>query len=470
MKSLRRFLLVALLTTITLMAILEGVWSHRQGMHEIDEVFDAQLAQYARTLLGLIDHAGGQAGLVALQQRLSDTEKASHTGAHHPYESQLGFQIWRAQGELLGHSASLPARQLVPLQAGYHGAELAGQDWLFFTLYDNKHQRWVVAGQSARVRTELASRFALHDIATAIALVLALGFAVLLIMRMALAPLDKLAWQVSQRDEHDLRSVDSSELPLELQALADAINSAFGRLQKAFDREKQFTNDAAHELRTPVAIIQTQLENSLATADADSGPALESALAATRSLGQLISQLLELARLSPQSQRASYQAINLYSLVREQIGSSLAAIDARQLRVSLAGDENAMVAGNSRLLSVMVRNLLDNAIKYTPEGGRIEASIDRVGGVTGLSISDTGPGIPVALRHSALQRFYRLPAQQADSGVSGCGLGLALVDMIAQLHGASLSLSDATGGGLLVTLRFSQLAQQRVQSNLESVD
>ncbi len=152
----------------------------------------------------------------------------------------------------------------MPLQAGYHSAQLAGQAWLFFALYDSEHQRWVVAGQSAQVRTELASRFALHDVATAIALVLALGLAVLLIMRMALAPLDKLAWQVSQRDEHDLRSIDSSELPLELQPLADSINSAFGRLQKAFDREKQFTNDAAHELRTPVAIIQTQLENALA--------------------------------------------------------------------------------------------------------------------------------------------------------------------------------------------------------------
>ena len=207
-----------------------------------------------------------------------------------------------------------------------------------------------------------------------------------------------------------------------------------------------------------MAIIQTQLENALAIADADSSHAIESALAATRSLAQLISQLLELARLSPESQRASYQAINLYSLVREQIGTSLAAIDARRLRVSLAGDEDAMVTGNSRLLAVMVRNLLDNAIKYTPEGGRIEANVDCAGGVTGLSISDTGPGIPVELRHSALQRFYRLPAQQADSGVSGCGLGLALVEMIAQLHGASLSLSAAAGGGLQVTLQFPQLA------------
>ncbi len=118
-----------------------------------------------------------------------------------------------------------------------------------------------------------------------------------------------------------------------------------------------------------------------------------------------------------------------------------------------------MVTGNSRLLAVMVRNLLDNAIKYTPEGGRIEANVDSAGGVTGLSISDTGPGIPVELRHSALQRFYRLPAQQADSGVSGCGLGLALVEMIAQLHGASLSLSAAAGGGLQVTLQFPQLAR-----------
>ena len=454
MNSLRRFLLVALLTTITLLAVLEGIWSYRQGMHEIDEVFDAQLAQYARILLGLIDHAAGQQGLAELHQRLVAAETTSHTGEHHPYEAQLGFQIWRQQGQLLGHSASLPAVQLVPLRAGYHSAELAGEPWQFFSLYDSEHRRWVVAGQSAAVRTELAGRFALNDMSTAIALVLALGLAVVMIMRLGLAPLDKLAWQVAQRDENDLRNIDSAELPLELQPLADSINRAFERLKKALAREKQFTNDAAHELRTPVTIIQTQLENALAEAHPCNRPAIESALAATRSLGQLISQLLELARLSPESQRAAYEVIDLTDLVREQIAGSVAAIDEKQLQVSLQGEEGARVMGNPRLLAIMVRNLLDNAIKYTPQGGSIDAVIRCAAGATQLVLSDSGAGIPVELRQRALRRFYRLPAQQAEAGVSGCGLGLALVDMIADLHGAELDLSDAAAGGLQVTLKF----------------
>jgi signal transduction histidine kinase len=266
--------------------------------------------------------------------------------------------------------------------------------------------------------------------------------------------LDKLAWQVAQRDENDLRSIDRAELPRELQPLADSINRAFERLKKALAREKQFTSDAAHELRTPVTIIQTQLENALAEAPPGNRPTIESALAATRSLGQLISQLLELARWSPQSQRAAYQTIDLTSLVRQQIAASVTAIDEKQLQVSLQGEEGARVEGNPRLLAIMVRNLLDNAIKYTPKGGRIDAVIHCAKGATQWVLSDSGAGIPAELRQRALRRFYRLPAQQADAGVSGCGLGLALVDMIAELHGADLSLADAAAGGLEVTLKF----------------
>jgi two-component system sensor histidine kinase QseC len=451
MKSMRRFLLLALLATILLLAVLESIWSHRQGVHEIDEVFDAQLAQYAHTLLGLIDHGESRQGMADLDRRLAATEIA---GAHHRYEAQLGFQMWRGPDELLVSSSSLPASQLVPLQPGYQHADIAGQRWLFFTLHDAEHGRWLVAGQNSAIRSELAGRFALHDVTTAIALILALGTAVVLIMRLGLAPLDKLARQVGKRDENDLRAVATGDLPRELQPLAESINRAFARIDRALDREKQFTNDAAHELRTPVAIVQTQLENALADSTGATRPAIAAALDATRNLGQLIRQLLELARLSPESQRASYESVELHQLVREQIAANLALVDRKQLEVSLGGTAPVVVRGNPRLLAILVRNLLDNAINYTPVGGSIEASIDLLPGGAQLCISDSGPGIPAPQRQLALQRFYRLPAQQGDAGVSGCGLGLTLVDMIAQLHGARLELGDATPAGLRVCVQF----------------
>lgn len=453
MKSMRRFLLLALLTTILLLAVLESIWSHRQGVHEIDEVFDAQLAQYARTLLGLIDHATNQQNMADLDHRLAANE-LTHSGAHHPYEAQLGFQMWRGPQELLVSSSSLPAKQLVSLQPGYQHADVDGQRWLFFTLHDAEHDRWLVAGQNSGIRRELAERFALHDVTTAIALILALGAAVVLIMRLGLAPLEKLARQVGRRDENDLQPLASRDLPRELQPLAESINRAFARIDRALDREKQFTNDAAHELRTPVAIIQTQLENALAESTPATRPTIAAALDATRSLGQLIRQLLELARLSPESQRASYEPVALHELVRAQIAANLALVDKKQLQVSLHGAASAMVLGNPRLLAIMVRNLLDNAIKYTPGGGHIEASIDVLAGGAQLCISDSGPGIPAGQRQLALQRFYRLPAQQGDAGVSGCGLGLTLVELIAQVHGARLELGDAAAGGLRVCVHF----------------
>jgi signal transduction histidine kinase len=171
-------------------------------------------------------------------------------------------------------------------------------------------------------------------------------------------------------------------------------------------------------------------------------------------MAQLIRQLLELARVSPESQRAGYQRVDLHSIVRAQIAAHLPAIDRKRQSVSLQGARAAMVTGNERLLGVLVRNLLDNAIKYTPEGGGIEAHIARGAGAVCLCIDDSGPGIPAAERQRSLQRFHRLPAQHGDAGVSGCGLGLTLVDMIAQLHGASLEMSEAAMGGLRVRVRF----------------
>ncbi len=457
MKSMRRFLLITLLATIALMAMLESIWSHRQGTHEIDEVFDAQLAQYARILLGLIDHASGQASLLEVERWLAASESA-HSAEHHPYEAQLGFQVWTESAELLGKSSSLPSTRLGPLEQGFSGAEVDGQPWRFFSLYDAQHGRWLVAGQNSAVRRELAARFALHDVSTAVALVLALGAAVLMIMRLGLAPLDRLARQLSRRDADDLRPLDGTGLPGELQPLASSINGALGSLQDALDRERQFASDAAHELRTPVAIIQTQLENALAEPGEAAEPALRSALQATRSLGQLIGQLLELARLSPENQRSNHQPVELTQLVAEQVANHVAAIDAKHQDVSLAGDPGVQVLGNPRLLSILVRNLLDNAINYTPVAGTIAIVVASSGSTVQLSVSDSGPGIAPGLRQRAVQRFCRLPRQQADADVSGSGLGLALVEMIARAHRASLTLDCAEAGGLEVKLQFPKAA------------
>ena len=453
MRSMRRFLLITLLATIASMAMLESIWSHRQGTHEINEVFDAQLAQYARILLGLVDHASGRSSLVEVERWLAASGSV-HSAEHHPYEAQLGYQVWTDGGELLGKSSSLPANPQGPLAEGFSTAEIDDQPWRFFSLHDVEHGRWLVAGQNSAVRRELAARFALHDVSTALALVVALGVAVVMIMRLGLAPLDRLAEALGRREADDLRPLQSSGLPRELQPLVASINGALGSLQSALDRERQFASDAAHELRTPVAIIQTQLENALADSGPAPEPTLRAALQATRSLGQLIGQLLELARLSPEKQRSNYERVALSRLVAEQVAVNVAAIDAKHLEVSLAGDPNVQVSGNPRLLGILVRNLLDNAIKYTPEAGTIDIVVRSTGSAAELSIADSGPGIPPELRQRALQRFYRLPRQQADSSVSGSGLGLALVEMIARAHCARLTLDSGPVGGLEVKVQL----------------
>lgn len=235
-------------------------------------------------------------------------------------------------------------------------------------------------------------------------------------------------------------------VPEEVAPLAQALNDLFARLQQAFEGERRFTADAAHELRTPLAALKIQAQVALrANNVVERNTALENVLRGVDRATRLVEQLLTLARVDPETITLGFKPVELQGLAASVMRDLEPLAHAKHIEMALEVSSACNVFGDDAQLGLLLRNLIDNAIRYTPAGGRVLVVLQSIGGVS-IEVCDTGPGIAAAERDQVLQRFYRI----SGSGEEGSGLGLSIVRRIAELHGAQLTLSDnPSGTGLL---------------------
>ena len=239
-----------------------------------------------------------------------------------------------------------------------------------------------------------------------------------------------------------------------LRPCSKQLNRLLARLEVAFGAQRAFVADAAHELRSPLTAVRLQLqlldrapdEEARRTARAELGAAVERAI-------HLVEQLLALARSEPQDARLELQAVPLEAVAAEAIRDTHALALAKQIELQLSAEPEAVVRGDPEALRTLVRNLVDNAVRYTPAGGQVRVRTRREASGAQLQVSDSGPGMPPTERARAFDRFYR----RANSPAGGCGLGLAIVRAIAERHGARVMLDEAPGGGLQATVAFPSL-------------
>lgn len=230
--------------------------------------------------------------------------------------------------------------------------------------------------------------------------------------------------------------------------MLDALNGLFGRVDRAMENERRFTADAAHELRTPLAALTAQAQVALRAQNAaERDHAIRQVEAGARRASHLVEQLLTLARLDPAAAPA-FAAVPLDVLATEICADHAPAALAKQITLELDAPERVLVVGQDAMLRVLLRNLVDNAIRYTPSGGKVGVGVTAQKDAVILSIADDGPGIPAPEREKALHRFHRLAGQD----IEGSGLGLSIVARIVELHGARLELGDREDGhpGLVV--------------------
>ena len=443
MSSIHHRLLLLLLGSWTAVWLAVAVITLDRSSHEVAELLDAQLAQTAR-VLGQITLAGNLPGLEGLPQVLSPLD--------HPYESKISFQLWRA-GELISTFGGAPPGPLA-VTFGFSDRDAGETKWRVYGLATSRPDEALFVAQSYAIRHELIEFLtiqALQPILWSLPLtVLLIWFAV----RDGLRPLSRLAGAIGMRSAERLLPIDESNVPTEILPLTNALNGLMGRLDQALSAERRFASDASHELRTPLAVIRVHAQIAKRSKDAaERAEALEALILGVDRATHLCSQLLVLARLDPDAAESVHRTASLTDAVAQAVEDKQAAARLKSVAVTDALPEGGLpeVVIDPSALGVLVSNLLENAIKYTPEGGRVRISAMTRGGRVALQVADSGPGIPAADRERVLERFYRRDGQSAP----GAGLGLSIVRRICELYGAEISLLDGeNGGGLSVEVTF----------------
>jgi two-component system, OmpR family, sensor histidine kinase QseC len=324
--------------------------------------------------------------------------------------------------------------------------------WRTFSL--NNAEKWVIVGEDLEVREELDSyinRRGVFPVILAIPLIMLL---VWLIIKRGLAPLARLSTEVGQRQADNLTPIAIGTLPKELHTLSHAINSLLARIQGALLREKEFTANASHEIKTPIAGILLHAQNGKLIANT---PEQQQTFVAiedgARRAGNIIEQLISLSRFEATMSASEKTSITLYALCQTLIRETGHLLIQHQHTLALHGDEKVTVVSYQPGLELIIRNLLNNAIKYTPKGGEI--TVDIKNNPAAIVIEDNGPGIADAEKSQVMERFYRIGGDGAKSG--GSGLGLAIVRDVAALLGVAIKLEDAHGGGLRVVIVWQEI-------------
>jgi two-component system sensor histidine kinase QseC len=325
--------------------------------------------------------------------------------------------------------------------------------WRHFSQWNHERSLQVQVSENHHIRDDLIGHIAWRLLLPALFGLPLIGLWVWLATRQGLSSLDGIARQIASREPQQLQPLNPASAPEEIRTMLEAINGLFRRVAETLDAERRFTADAAHELRTPLAALQAQLQVALRARDDDererSLMQLQHGL--TRA-SHLVDQMLQLARLDPESGLPDSQAVDLSGLAEDVCAELGTAILDKNLDFDLQASTGCTITGQPEWLRVLMRNLVDNAIRYTPPGGKIVVSLSEVKNGCRFTVSDNGPGIPVAERDAVLRRFHRLNQQDQP----GSGLGLSIVSRIAELHGARIELDDGSAtGGLSISVSFS---------------
>jgi two-component system OmpR family sensor kinase/two-component system sensor histidine kinase QseC len=434
MNSLRVRLLVTLLAMLAVVAAMMGAVTYRNVLAETEALFDYQLRQMALSLRDQGEIAPDQARAFA--------------------DEQLDFvvQIWTVDGRSIYASrphTDLPARALI----GLADVRVGSQTWRTFSVAT--HQRVIQVAQPLQIREQLAAQAAWRSVTPLLLLAPVLALVVWWVAALTLRPLREVAADVRQRDGQSLEPLPTRGLPEEVSPLVSALNALLQRLSQSLDTQRAFVSDAAHELRSPLTALKLQLQLlRRAGDDASRGEAVAALGAGIERAVRLVEQLLALARSESGAPPGAMEELDLGEVARLAIGETVPLSLARGIEIELFADAPVSMRGDRQALVVLVRNLVDNAVRYAPEGSRVEVRVGAErggqGGVALLQVDDGGNGIPSAERERVFDRFYR----RAGGNEDGTGLGLAIVRGVAERHGARVAMADSPLGGLRVEVRF----------------
>jgi len=427
--SLRNRLLVILLAIFLLTWFSMMVATYINTRHEIEEVFEARLADSVGVLFDLTEHLYETASHHVYHE---GTLEKSHL---HAYQIKVIFQVWR-EGTLLLRSDNTQDEMLTDSE-GYSDLILKDQRWRILSHTYARDKLHIIVGEQYAVRDEMIFSIMTNVFWPIVIAIPALALLILFGIERGLLPLNRLSLEIATRSPTQLSPVSTEGLPKEIIPMITSLNELLHRLDYALSSERRFTSDAAHELRTPLAALKAQAQVAARSINKDQRiRAIEQIIRSMDRMTRLVEQLLTMARLDPEHATKQHIQIDLEKIVETACSELAPDAVKKRLQFELVRKGDCMINGLPTALSVLARNLIDNAIRYTPEGEQIIVSVIREDGQVIFSVRDSGPGIPERERQRIFDRFYRI----LGSNVDGSGLGLSIVKRIADMHQASLEI------------------------------
>jgi two-component system sensor histidine kinase QseC len=505
--SLRQRLLISLLSASMLIWGITAYISYKTTRTEVGELFDAELAQSGKVLLAFLETLPKDEPLEenwkqnqsdALnryfprkfpyqldnenQELLLEEENDPRFHIHnfneidtsdplshafdellqakdfdhkYKYERKIVFQLWSEDGRLLRHSKNAPEQPFSKGIEGLSKTTIDGDLWHVFSVANTGGQYIIQVGQKQAIRTELTEEISSQLVTQFLYGMPFLGVVIWLIVGHALMPLNRLEKQLAKREASYLKPLSTKKLPNEIVSVVNEMNNLFVQLEEALEHERQFTADASHELRTPLAGLLTQAQVALrATDDTVRMQALQRIKQGVNRMTYMVQQLLTFSRIESSSTAfLAKTTLSLHHEIVQAITELEPNAHKKRIQIEFVAEDNvASIIANGQLINILVKNIIDNAIKYTPAKGNILINLANGPNYLKFCVEDSGPGIPEDQYEQSLKRFHR--CIETANTAQGSGLGFSIVQRIAIIHGATLTLGESQLGGLKVTVLF----------------
>jgi two-component system sensor histidine kinase QseC len=445
-KSIRYFLLISLLLSITLASAINGIGNYLLDEKVIQPFLDGQLTRVS-SLVDLLYQT-------TQSNPQSRNELSEYLVKQQPViGEQFFFQIWNEKGELIMSSPTKLHISLKDSPLGFSDKYIHHNDWRIYSYFDKQRHIKVAVAELYNLRRELADDIFHSNANILLVTYPVFGVLVWLIITFALRAVTRVTNEISNRASTYLEPVQLAEIPVEVKPLVAELNQLFIRLKLAFERNKRFAADAAHELRTPLAALKTHVQVALkADNEIDRNKALQRVIESVDRSSHVVAQLLTLSKLGDEETLADVKPLDLHRLATEILAFLAPHALEKDIEIELSpAPADPFILGNDTALGILIRNIVDNAIRYTPQKGSVNVAIIDNGKEIIFRVTDTGTGIPTELRERVFERFYRILGTKA----SGSGLGLAIVSQISALHNAQITIgTPANGIGLQFDVAF----------------
>lgn len=431
MTSIQRFLIVIILSVVCLTNFIAALQGYRDSLEAVDRIEEQQLREKAHSLIELLAQQS------SIPPNLFGNDSL--------------YQVWHATG-LRAKSKNAPKVSFIGTEPGFHFKSYDGHQWLLYQPEQGELALQVVVATKHRVYSSLTEEVLIRTILPIIWVLPIVGVLVWGIVHVGLKPLRRLANRLDSRSANDFSAIKDSRYTSELVPIVSALNRLFSRLASAFEREKRFSADASHELRTPLAALKINLHNLSNTKhDAE---LLESLKCTADRMEHSIEQLLSLHEVSTDSEGNTFERVDLRNAVQDVIVEVYEQLALKSQEIELEAVD-CFINGNPSSIAILLRNLIDNASKYTPDQGVIRVTVDYQSDQAYLLIEDSGPGVPEEEFSRVFDRFYRVGGDRNMSNVRGSGLGLSIVSDIVRMHRATIVLSGSSElGGLAIKISF----------------